>query len=145
MSRYVIEETARTAATPEVVYRLLRDGSTWPVWGPLDSFELEREGEGEPEGVGAVRVFGSGRIKGRDEITGFEQDRVFRYIHLRGLPVRNYEAQVTLAPVDGGGTDVTWRITFDPKIPFTGMFVHKALTKFISISVRGLAEHAATG
>jgi hypothetical protein len=143
MGRYVIEKTERTTATPDVVYRLLRDGSTWPVWSPLDSFELEREGDGEAEGVGAVRVFGNGPLKGRDEITGFEQDRVFRYIHLRGLPVRNYEAQVTLEPVDGG-TDITWRTTFDQKIPFTGMVVHKALTRFLGSSVRGLAKHASS-
>ena len=141
VGRYVIEQTARTSASPAAVYRLLRDGSTWPVWGPLDRFELEREGEGEPEGVGAIRVLGSGRIKGRDEITGFEQDREFRYVHLGGLPVRNYEARVTITPVDSGA-DITWRTTFDPKFPFTGMFVHRALVKFITMCVQGLADHA---
>ena len=141
MGRYVIEKTAHTSGSPAAVYRLLRDGATWPVWGALDTFELERAGAGEPEGVGAIRVFGSGRITGRDEITGFEQDREFRYVHLRGLPVRNYEARVTITPV-GDGADITWRTTFDPKFPFTGMVVHKALLRFISVNVVGLAAHA---
>jgi hypothetical protein len=144
MGRYVIEQTVRTSASPSAVYRLLRDGATWPVWGPVNTFELEREGVGEPEGVGAIRVLGSGWIKGRDEITGFEQDRTFRYVHLGGLPVRDYEALVTITPVDDGA-DITWRTTFDPKIPFTGALVHRALVRFIKISLRGLADHAATG
>lgn len=141
MGRYVIEKTEQTAAGPATVYRLLRDGSTWPNWSSISTFELEREGEGEPEGVGAIRVFRAGPIAGRDEITGFEPDRQFRYIHLGGLPVRNYEAEVNLEPA-GTGTTINWRITFDPKFPFTGWLVHRALTRFIAQSIEGLAEHA---
>ena len=43
---------------------LLRDGATWPVWGKLDSFELERPGASEPEGLGAVRIFRQGKVEG---------------------------------------------------------------------------------
>lgn len=144
VGRYVIEQTERTSGSPAAVYRLLRDGATWPEWGPLETFELERDGDGEPEGVGAIRVFGSGRLRGRDQITGFDEDRAFRYIHLVGLPVRNYEAEVTIVPA-GSGCDITWHITFDPKFPFTGMFVYKALNRFIAMSVQGLANRAAAG
>src|SRR5215203_2363884 len=68
MSRQRIEHTATSSAEPAAVYALLRAGATWPVWGPLDSFELERPGEDEPEGLGAVRLFRSGRVTGRDTI-----------------------------------------------------------------------------
>lgn len=144
MGRYVIEQTARTSGSPTAVYRLLRDGATWPEWGPLETFELEREGDGEPEGVGAIRVFGSGRMRGRDQVTGFDEDRAFRYIHLGGLPVRNYEAEVTIVPAESG-CEITWHTTFDPKFPLTGVFVHSALNRFIAMSVQGLANRAAAG
>lgn len=144
MGRYVIDMTTRAAAAPAAVYRLLRDGSTWPRWGAVEEFELEREGDGEPEGVGAIRVFRNGRIVGRDEITGFEQDRVFRYVHLGGLPVKNYEATVELTPA-GDGTDIRWHVTFDARFPFTGMIIHKALTRFIALNLRGLAQYATAG
>ena len=39
MSRQRIEHTATTTASPSAVYALLREGATWPSWGPLDSFE----------------------------------------------------------------------------------------------------------
>lgn len=141
MGRYTIEKTARSAAAPAQVYRLLRDGSTWPAWAALDTVEIEREGEGEREGVGAIRVLSNGRVRGRDQITGFEADRQFRYVHLNGLPVRDYEARIDLAAVDGG-TEITWHVTFDAKYPGTGWLVRRSLAGFIQGNVEGLAKYA---
>ncbi|MGH3761401.1 SRPBCC family protein [Actinophytocola sp.] len=143
MRRYVIEKSARSSAEPGEVYRLLRDGATWPEWGALTAFELEREGDGEPEGVGAVRVFVNGRIRGRDEITGFVRDRQFRYNHLDGLPVRDYRGVIDLVPTDSG-TEITWTVSFGAKYVGTGWLLHRALGRFLQRSVDGLAKHAAT-
>jgi polyketide cyclase/dehydrase/lipid transport protein len=140
--RYVIEKTARTSADPGEVYRLLRDGATWPDWSAITGFELEREGDGEPEGVGAVRVFVSGRIRGRDEITGFAQDRQFRYNHLDGLPVRDYRGVVDLVPRDTG-TEITWTVSYGPRYPGTGWLLQRGLGRFITSCVEGLAKYAA--
>jgi len=140
--RYVIEKTARTSADPGEVYRLLRDGATWPEWSAITDFKLEREGDGEPEGVGAVRVFVSGRIRGRDEITGFAQDRQFRYNHLDGLPVRDYRGVVDLVPKDTG-TEITWTVSYGPRYPGTGWLLQRGLERFITGCVEGLAEYAA--
>ncbi len=140
--RYVIEKSARSSAEPGEVYRLLRDGSSWPAWSSLDRFELEREGDGEPEGVGAVRVFVSGRRRGRDEVTGFAEDRQFRYNHLDGLPVRDYRGVVDLVPRDAG-TDITWTVSFGAKYYGTGWLLRRALDRFIGTNVDRLARHAA--
>ena len=143
MGRYVIETSTRSTAAPDVIYRLLRDGSTWPDWGAIDAFELEREGDGEPEGVGAVRVFTSGRVRGRDEITGFEPDLQFRYNHIQGLPVRDYRGVIDLVRTDAG-TEITWTVSFAPKFPGTGRLLHRLVGRFITRNVEGLARHAAT-
>lgn len=142
MRRYVIEKSARSFADPSEVYRLLRDGATWPDWSSITGFELEREGDGEPEGVGAVRVFLNGRIRGRDEITGFAPDRQFRYNHLDGLPVRDYRGVVDIVPRDSG-TDITWTVSFGPKYYGTGWVLNRMLGRFLQQCVDGLAEHAA--
>src|SRR5262249_44655094 len=42
--RVTFSVSAWSSAPPGVVYDLLRDGATWPVWSPLGSFRLEREG-----------------------------------------------------------------------------------------------------
>jgi hypothetical protein len=140
--RYVIEKSARSSARPGTVYRLLREGATWPEWTKIDTFELEREGDGEPEGVGAVRVFVSGRTRGRDEITGFSRDRQFRYNHLDGLPVREYRGVIDLVPREKG-TDITWTVSFGAKFHGTGWLVRRGQDRFITSCVDGLARHAA--
>ena len=142
MSRQHIEHTATTPAEPAAVYALLRDGATWTTWGPLDSFELERPGAGEPEGVGAVRVFRSGRVTGRDTIAELVPDRRFSYTHVSSLPVKNYRADVDLERGEQG-TVIRWVSAFDPKIPGTGRLMRRGLDGFVAKLAHGLADHAA--
>jgi len=142
MSRQRIEHIATTSADPTAVYALLRDGATWPVWGKLDSFELERPGEGEPEGLGAVRIFRQGKVEGRDTVAELVENRRFSYTHESKLPVKNYRADIDLTPRDGG-TEIRWVSQFDPKIPGTGALVRRGLDKFIAENVNGLAAYAA--
>jgi hypothetical protein len=143
MSRQRIEHTATTTADPATVYALLREGATWPVWGPLDSFELDRPGEDEAEGLGAVRVFRSGRVTGRDTIAELVQDRRFSYTHVSNLPMKNYRADIDLEPA-GDGTRIRWVSAFDPKLPGTGALLRRGLDGFVSKLANGLAEHASS-
>ena len=141
MSRQRIEHTASTTADPAAVYALLRDGATWPRWGKLDSFELERPGEREPEGVGAVRIFRQGKVEGRDTVAELVENRRFSYTHESKLPVKNYRADIDLTPRQGG-TEIRWVTQFDPKFPGTGGLVRRGLDKFIAENVNGLASYA---
>jgi hypothetical protein len=141
MARQRIEHRATTTADPATVYALLRDGAGWPTWSPIESFELERPGAEEPEGIGAVRVFRSGRVTGRDEIVELVPDRRFVYAHRSSLPVRDYRGQVDLEPIPEG-TAIRWVSEFDPKIPGTGWLMRRALDGFVAKLTHGLAEHA---
>ena len=141
MARQRIEHRATTTADPATVYALLRDGATWPEWGPIDAFELEREGAGEPEGIGAVRVLRSGRVTGRDTISELVEDRRLAYTHESSLPVKNYRGAVDLEAADAG-TAIRWVAEFDPKIPGTGALVRRALDGFVAKLASGLAERA---
>ena len=116
MGRQHIEHHATTSADPATVYALLRDGASWPTWSPIDAFELERPGESEREGVGAVRVLRSGRVTGRDTIVELVPDRRLSYTHASSLPVRDYRGDIDLTPV-AGGTEIRWATSFEPKIP----------------------------
>jgi hypothetical protein len=138
MARQRIEHTAVTAADPAIVYALLRDGSTWTGWAPIDGYALVRPGTDEREGVGAVRELRSGRITGRDEIVELVPDRRFAYAHTSSLPVRDYRGDVDLEPV-AGGTRIRWTVGFEPKLPGTGPLVRRALDGFVAKVVAGLA------
>ncbi len=141
MGRQRIEHHATTTADPATVYGLLRDGATWPVWGPLDSFELERPGADEPEGLGAVRIFRSGRVTGRDTIVELVENRRFSYTHVSSLPMKNYRADIDLTPT-ADGTSIRWVSAFDPKIPGTGPLMRRGLDGFVRQLAQGLVERA---
>ncbi|WP_410634176.1 SRPBCC family protein [Amycolatopsis sp. cmx-4-83] len=136
-----ISVRGRTSAPPDAVYALLRDGATWPEWSPLGSFELVREGEKEPEGLGAVRLFRTGGVKSYEKVVALEPGRRFGYALEHGLPLRDYVAYVDLSPRDGG-TEIHWHSTFTAKIPGTGWFYQWFLGRFIGRVVAGLVEAA---
>lgn len=139
--RLHIDIRVHTRAEATAVYALLRDGSSWPRWTSIDSFELERAGEREAEGVGAIRIFRKGEVTGRDEVAELVPDRRFSYRHVSGLPVRNYRADVDLEPVQNG-TSIRWHVSFAPKVPGTGWLWRWAIERFVKQSARGLAAYA---
>jgi hypothetical protein len=141
MAQQVIDLTVTTGADPASVYALLADGTTWPQWSPIDSFELIAPGDATPEGLGAVRLFTTGRHKSRERIVACRPGQVFAYELEAGLPLRGYRAEVTLSPTPQG-TAINWRSTFRPKVPGTGWIYRRELGKFIGRTVAGLAAAA---
>ena len=133
---------ARASAPADTVYALLRDGASWPKWSPLGSFELVREGDGEPEGLGAIRLFKTNGVRSYEKIVALVPGRRFGYALERGLPLRDYVAYVDLSPRDGG-TDIHWHSTFTPKIPGSGWFYRWFLGSFIKRVAAGLARATA--
>jgi hypothetical protein len=142
MRRRHINVSAVTPATAETVYRLLADGTTWTRWSPIESFELEREGNPPPEGVGAIRVLRQGRTTGRDEIRELVPDRRLAYATLSGVPAVDYVGEVDLEPCPDGGTVIRWHSSFVPKVWGTGWLVQRGIGRFLGHCVRGLADYA---
>ena len=145
MKRRHIDLTVTTTAPRAVVFGLLADGSTWPTWAAIDSFELEREGDPPPEGVGAIRVLRRGRTTGRDLIVELILDRRLQYQALSGLPTRDYVGTVDLEDGPGGGTTIRWRASFFPRIPGTGGLYQAGIRRFLHACADGLAVSAASG
>jgi hypothetical protein len=139
MAEQVIDETVTTGADQTSVYALLADGATWPEWSLIDSFELLEPGAGVPEGLGAVRLFTTGRHKSRERVVICRPGEAFAYELERGLPLRDYRAVITLTPGAHGGTTINWRSTFRAKVPGTGGIYRRELGKFIRRTVEGLA------
>jgi hypothetical protein len=132
---------AWTSADAPAVYRLLVDGATWPGWSPIGSFQLEREGTGDGDGVGAIRVFTTSGLRTREEVLALEADHALTYAQLSGLPIRAHRATVELNQRDGG-TGITWHEAFEPAIPGTGWLLRRFLQGFVQRCADGLATHA---
>lgn len=137
-----IDVSATTTAPAAAVYALLRDGASWPDWSPLGSFELESPGEDGGESLGAVRIFRTGRVKGRERIAELVPNRRFSYTLLSGLAVKDYRADIDLTE-GPDGTTVRWRSSFRAKVPGLGGAYRRSLTKFLQQCVDGVAQHAA--
>jgi uncharacterized protein YndB with AHSA1/START domain len=138
-----IDVQVHSAATPATVYALLRDGSTWPIWSPIERFALERPSSPEPESVGAIRNFFTGKYKMREEVVELVPNKRFSYALLEGLPLTGYRANVDLTPANDGGTDIRWHTTFKCKIPGMGFMYRRGLLKLTRTVASGLAGHAA--
>jgi hypothetical protein len=142
VERQVIDKTATTTGDPDLVYELLADGSTWPDWSPIDAFELLAPGDGSPEGLGAIRLFTTGRHKSRERVVERRPGESFAYVLEAGLALRDYKAVISLAPTTNGGTTINWRSTFTAKVPGTGGLYRRQLGAFIEQCVQGLAVAA---
>ena len=140
---HTVSVTAHSAAPPEALYALLKDPVTWPVWSPMEAAELHAPGTDEPHGVGSVRALTRGRLRGLDQVVELVPGRRFSYRHLSGLPVRDYRADVDLAP-RSGGTEISWRSTFRPKYVGTGWFWRLAVRRMLQQMASGLAQYPAS-
>ena len=110
------EQTAR--AEPGIVWALVSDVTTYPQWGPWSEAGYRRPGDASPRGPGAVYWLRSSRRYGLrhpvsvEKILDAEEGRRLAYTVIGGIPVRNYRAEVTLVPADGG-TRIRWAATWD--------------------------------
>jgi hypothetical protein len=115
MPKVQISAQAESSASPSSVFRLLRDGATWPRWSLFDSFQLERRGQEDPLGVGAIRVFITKVSRAREEVVEIVPNKRLSYILLSGFPFRDYKADVDLVSLPNGGTLIRWRSSFYAK------------------------------
>lgn len=91
------------------------------AWTPFRKSVLERPGEPDPRGVGAIRALHVVGPPTREQVTEYDPPRRLRYRLLSGLPFRHYVGEVAVAP-SGAGSSVTTEVCFRTVIPGTHFF-----------------------
>jgi hypothetical protein len=134
--------TAHAAAPVEVVWPLVGEAARWKEWSFLTRSGLERKGDPAPDGVGALRRFTVLGIGSTEEVVVWSPPTRLGYSIVKGFPVRHYRADVTLAPGAGGGTDITWAVTFDPLFRGAGTVTRAVLQLLIGQFARAVARYA---
>ncbi|MCR6493627.1 SRPBCC family protein [Cellulomonas sp. P24] len=134
-----VEASGTTQASPEDVWALIADATTYHVWGPWDESGYRDDNR---RGAGAVRWMRYGRTITREQITELHAPHDLSYTVVGGLPVREYVARVTLTPTDGG-THIHWAA--DWRATLLGRVVHRKLRTLYPEVLHDLiaaAEHA---
>jgi uncharacterized protein YndB with AHSA1/START domain len=138
-ARLHVEAGGVASAAPEVVWDLVADASSYSQWGAWSASGYSDPGDLAHEGVGAVRWFRFGRTITVERVLTAERPRRLTYTVVSGIPVRNYLAEVTLAP-HGEGTRIHWAADWDATL--LGRIVHRRLRTFYPDMVRRLISAA---
>jgi uncharacterized protein YndB with AHSA1/START domain len=145
MDKLHIEAERTAQAAPGIVWALVSDATTYPQWGPWSGAGYRRPGEASSHGPGAVywlrfsRRYGLRRPVSVEKILEAEEGRRLAYTVIGGIPVRNYRAEVTLAPA-AGGTRIRWAASWDRTL--AGRLVQRSLRGLYPQIVASLARAA---
>lgn len=104
-----------TGASPEIVWKLLVDAASWPLWSKVDSLDRARSvvlDPGGEDGVGAVRAFRTGHTVTGERLTEKVERRLLAYEDAFHTPMHNYHARIELTPTAVSGTVIHWHGTY---------------------------------
>jgi len=124
MAQLHVEAEGVTRAAPEAVWELVSDADRYHEWGPWNASGYRSPGDAAHGGAGAIRWMRYGRTTTVERVLESEPGRRLVYTVVKGIPVRNYRAEVTLTP-DGTGTRIRWSAGWDRTLG--GRMVHRRL------------------
>jgi len=132
MASFTLRSTI--AAPIEVVFDVLTDHRAYSRLTPLRSSTLEREGQPDPNGVGAIRVLKLAGPPIREETTEFDPPTRFAYKALSGIPANSHVGTVDLS-ASGSSTELVWRVDTTPALPMPdpmwGVMVRPAIVMLL--------------
>lgn len=139
MDRLTVEAQAETTAPPEIVWALVKDANSYSEWGPWSASGDKDPGERPSGDVGTVRWLGYQRTTTVEQVLDVEPGRRMVYTVLRGIPVRNYRAEVTLTAT-ATGTRIEWKAEWDRTL--AGRIVQRKLRVLYPVIVAHLVAAA---
>ncbi|PWR18827.1 SRPBCC family protein [Zavarzinia compransoris] len=81
---------------------------------------IDGTGPGGVNGAGSVRRVSFGVSYTDEKVTALIPDEYVEYTVIEGSPVKNHLGCIRLTDTADGGTEIDYRITFDPRISFLG-------------------------
>jgi uncharacterized protein YndB with AHSA1/START domain len=133
--------TREIGAPPETVFAVLTDHRKYSELTPVRKSVLEREGEADVNGVGAIRKLTVVGPPMREEVIAFEAPSRFSYTVLSGLPVRDHVGTVELT-ADGKGTKMVYAVRTQPTLPVVGFAVVAGIKQAIKGLIDGVAKES---
>lgn len=104
----------RAAASVQTTWSVLTDQVGMSAWAPVRSVTLERDGD--PDGIGAIRVLSRPPLTLREQITDIQCPHRLSYEFLSGAPVRDYTGETVLTG-NHEATDIVWTVRLRQRFP----------------------------
>ena len=128
MAQQIIHFKLSINASPEAVFDFFCDHESFGrIWPGQTRRIKESQEPGHPNGVGSVREIRVGPTRFEETQTVYDRPNRIEYTVTRGSPIKNHLGQIQLSANPNGGTDIDYRITFEPKIPLTGKLIARSL------------------
>ncbi|RKE18693.1 SRPBCC family protein [Streptomyces sp. TLI_171] len=128
-------------ATPAEVMAVIADFAAYPAWTD-EVKEIEVLGSGPDGRAAEVRLLlDAGAIRDEHVLAyTWDGDREVSWTLVKSQMLRALDGSYTLAPAGAGGTQVTYQLAVDVKIPMLGMIKRKAEKVIIDRALAGLKK-----
>lgn len=128
-------------ATPAEVMAVIADFAAYPAWtGEVKEIEvLESDADGRAAQVRLLLDAGAIRDEHVLAYT-WEGDRQVGWTLVKSQMLRTLDGSYTLAALKSGGTEVTYQLAVDVKIPMLGMIKRKAEKVIIDTALKSLKK-----
>src|SRR5215470_527355 len=97
MAQLHVQAEGVAQAAPEAVWELVADAGSYHQWGPWSASGYQNPCD-HADGPGVIRWMRYGRTTTVEKVLDAEKARRLAYTVVKGIPVRNYRAEVTLTP-----------------------------------------------
>ena len=133
-------ERMTVSATPERCFAVSADIGAYPQWAAdiKDVTIDERDDQGRPYLV-TFRAAAFGRSTSYTLAYDYTQaPEVLAWVQTRGDITAKLDGCYVFAAVDGGGTEVTYHLEVEMKVPLPGFIKMRAQSRIMSIALRDL-------
>jgi ribosome-associated toxin RatA of RatAB toxin-antitoxin module len=129
-------------ATPAEVMAVIAGFAEYPDWtGEVKEAEVLEKDEQIGRGTRVRFVLDAGAIKDEHVLQyTWDGDREVRWTLVTSQMLKSLDGSYTLGPVASGGTEVTYELRVDVKIPMLGMIKRKAEKVIIDRALSGLKK-----
>jgi hypothetical protein len=127
-----------STASPEKLFGLLSDATSWPSW-----FRAARNVSFEAGAVPPVRLVKVGPGLTVREVIVEETAPTHHAYSIQSLiPVKDHRADVRFTARPDGGTDIVWTSSMRAKVPGTGLAVKAVLSQAVAQLCAALVKGA---
>lgn len=137
--------TSQSTASPAQSFAVVYDGSTWPLWSPIDEFSTEPAPPrgSAPGAESQIRRFRTGRSIGREQVVRVGPGFRMEYIQVPGGPLVDYCASIEVTEGPDGGSSIHWQGRYRRASRFGLTWLMTwYLPRFMKKCVEGAADYA---